>query len=103
MNNVLEKIGGNATAETIIITDVGTLRSAFSLWQEEEAEKREKARENKLITAAQAAARLQVDISTLWRWGKMKYLVPTKVGKHNYYREKDIIELEEGGYHAPSL
>ena len=38
MNTLLEKLGSNATTNAIIITDVGTLKEAFSLWA---AEKRE--------------------------------------------------------------
>lgn len=97
MNELLKKIGGNAAAETIIITDAGTLREAFSQWQAEEAEKREKARENVLISAKEASERLGVTLSTLWRWEKLRYLVPIKVGKRNNYRLGDILAMEKGG------
>ncbi len=97
MNHLLERMGGNAAAETIIITDAGTLREAFAKWQEEEAEKREKTRENALISAKEASERLGVTLSTLWRWEKLKYLIPVKVGKRNNYRLGDVLAIQKGG------
>ena len=103
MNHLLEKIGGNAAAETIIITDASTLREAFAKWQEEEAEKREKAKENVLISAKETAERLGVTLSTLWRWAEQRYLVPVKVGKRNNYRLKDVLAIQEGGSYGTSV
>ena len=97
MNHLLERMGGNAAAETIIITDAGTLREAFAQWQTEEAEKREKTRENALISAKEASERLGVTLSTLWRWEKLKYLIPVKVGKRNNYRLGDVLAIQKGG------
>lgn len=103
MNELLRKIGGNAAAETIIITDAGTLREAFAQWQEEETLKREKSRENVLISAKEASERLGVTLSTLWRWEKLRYLVPIKVGKRNNYRLGDILAMEKGGGYGEDL
>lgn len=103
MNELLRKIGGNAAAETIIITDAGTLREAFALWQEEETLKREKSRENVLISAKEASERLGVTLSTLWRWEKLRYLVPVKVGKRNNYRLSDILSMQRGGNYGEDI
>ena len=54
MNTLLEKLGSNATTNAIIITDVGTLKEAFSLWAAEEAAKRENERRNTIISAKEA-------------------------------------------------
>ena len=96
MNTLLEKLGSNATTNAIIITDVGTLKEAFSLWAAEEAAKREKERRNTIISAKEAANRLDVTMSTLWRWEKTKYLVPIKIGRRNSYRLADILDIIEG-------
>ena len=98
MNTLLEKLGSNATTNAIIITDVNTLKEAFSLWAEEEAAKRENERRNTIISAKEAANRLSVTLSTLWRWEKEKYLVPIKIGRRNSYRLADILDIIEGRY-----
>ena len=54
MNTLIEKLGSNATTNAIIITDVGTLKEAFSLWAAEEAAKRENERRNTIISAKEA-------------------------------------------------
>lgn len=33
---------------------------------------------------------LQVDLSTLWRWNKMGYLMPIEVGGKRLYKQSDI-------------
>ena len=65
MNALLEKLGSNATTNAFIITDVGTLKEAFSLWAAEEAAKQKKMRQNTIISAREAANRLDVTMSTL--------------------------------------
>ena len=95
MNTLLEKLGSNATTNAIIITDVRTLKEAFSLWAAEEAAKRENERRNTIISAKEAANRLSVTMSTLWRWEKTKYLVPIKIGRRNSYRLADILDIIE--------
>lgn len=99
--NVLKNLSN--AAQTIIITDADTLREAFKQWQKEEAEKLQKERENTRICAKEAAQRLGVTLSTLWRWEKEKYLVPIKVGKRNTYRLNDILSLEKGGGYAENI
>ena len=91
---------GNGEARTIIITDAAVLHEAFARWQAEEAEKREKARENMLISAKEASERLGVTLSTLWRWEREKYLIPVKIGKRNNYRLGDIMALQKGGHYG---
>lgn len=43
---------------------------------------------------------LDVDPSTLWRWGKKNYLVPIEVGGKRRYRMSDIKKILEGGKRA---
>ena len=95
MNELLEKLGSNVTTNAIIITDVNTLKEAFSLWAAEEVVKQEKERRNTIISTKEAANRLSVTLSTLWRWEKTKYLVPIKIGRRNSYRLADILDIIE--------
>lgn len=48
------------------------------------------------LSVKQASTRLGVDKSTLWRWERSHYLMPTRVGKSVRYRESDIVAIEEG-------
>lgn len=56
-----------------------------------EAEKREPR-----LTIKQVSQRLNVDPSTLWRWERDGYLIPTRLGRKVLYNESDIIAIEEG-------
>ena len=50
-----------------------------------------------LVSREEAAKRLNVDISTLWRWDRVGYLpVASRIGKHVYYTEESIRRLEVG-------
>lgn len=56
----------------------------------------------KLISREEAAQRLKVDISTLWRWDKVGYLpVASRIGKHVYYSEEAIQRIEAGEAMSP--
>lgn len=50
----------------------------------------------KYLTAQETAEKLDVDISTLWRWDKTGYLKKIKVGNKIRYRESDVLKLMEG-------
>lgn len=52
--------------------------------------------EEKRYTPAQAASTLGVTKCTLWRWAKIGYLVPTKVGRSTFYKAADVLNLLEG-------
>ena len=40
---------------------------------------------------------LNVDLSTLWRWSKKKYLVPIEFGGGRRYKMSEVKELMNGG------
>lgn len=44
-------------------------------------------------SSEQVAKILDVDISTLWRWGKRGVLTPIKVGGKNRYRMSDVKQI----------
>lgn len=60
---------------------------------------REEAKKETYVSSSKASAMLGVSKSTLWRWEKEKYLIPTRIGNKLRYRESDIINLMEGTSH----
>lgn len=70
------------------------LKEAFLQWSEET--KKEEPREESYLTAKEAAAKLGVDVSTLWRWDRSGYLKKVKWGNAIRYRESDVTKLMEG-------
>ena len=55
-----------------------------------------KEEKERYLTIKQTSTRLGVDKSTLWRWERSHYLMPTRVGKSVRYKESDIEAIEEG-------
>lgn len=70
------------------------LKEAFLQWSKET--KKEESREESYLTAKEAAAKLGVDVSTLWRWDRSGYLKKVKWGNAIRYRESDVTKLMEG-------
>lgn len=56
----------------------------------------ETARAESRLSIKQVSKRLGVDPSTLWRWERDGYLIPTRIGRKVLYKESDIIAVEEG-------
>ena len=52
-------------------------------------------RERPTMTREDAAKALNVTLSTLWRWAKMGYLNPVKIGTKVLYRASDIDRMLE--------
>lgn len=52
--------------------------------------------ENTFYTSEEAGAVLGVKYTTLWRWAKAKYLVPSKVGATNRYKKSDVDSILAG-------
>lgn len=42
------------------------------------------------LTAKQTAEKLGVDLSTLWRWERDRYLIPVRTGRKRKYKVSDI-------------
>ncbi len=73
----------------------------FNEWQDEWQEKfnrlqTENFKAGELLTVKEVCKKLEVDVSTLWRWDKTGYLKKIKVGNKVRYRESDINKLMEG-------
>jgi excisionase family DNA binding protein len=85
-----------------LVVSLADLRELWEEWREEtekslnEAKKEEAA----TLTPDEVAARLNVTKVTLWRWQRLGYLTPVKVGRKTLYRQSDIANLiagKEGG------
>lgn len=83
------------TAPVLMVTG-GELEEAFrTILSELLAERAAESQEMK-IPRRDVARRLGVDPSTLWRWNKSGYHKPVRQGRKVFYRESDVIDLEEG-------
>lgn len=51
---------------------------------------------NVLLSRSAASSRLNVDLTTLWRWEKSGYLKPIRLGRTVYYKLADIEARERG-------
>lgn len=59
-------------------------------------EKERDERSSTLISREAAAQRLNVDVSTLWRWNKSGYLKGRKIGRSVWYTESSLCQIERG-------
>jgi excisionase family DNA binding protein len=76
-----------------------TMMAMYDNAEARKAEALSKQRERPTLTREQAAEALNVTLSTLWRWAKIGYLIPTKIGTKVLYKATDIdnILLQRGG------
>ena len=86
------------TAPVLMVTGAELEEAFRTILSEVLAEKAVESRERK-IPRREAAKRLGVDPSTLWRWEKAGYLKPIRQGSKVFFRESDVVDLEEGQNH----
>lgn len=88
----------NAGTNVQIVVGLADLKEfAQTLLSEREQEKKASGPASEIyLTQDEAAARLKVDKSTLWRWDKSGYLRKCRVGGKVRYRLREITELLEG-------
>ena len=83
-----------------IVCNLADLRQIFTDWQREQREKdlqqKQHQKQKEYLTVKETCEVLNVTKPTLWRWSKLNYLVPVKVGKKNYYKSSDIESLRKG-------
>lgn len=84
------------STNTLLVVNALDLREAFLSWSEEERQKNIPSSSETYLSAQEAAEKLSVDVSTLWRWDKSGYLKKIKVGNSVRYRESDVLKLMEG-------
>lgn len=85
------------TPGVMIVVGAADLKEAIAeMWEshkEETARAIRRHRERPTISRTDAATALGVDTSTLWRWERMGYLVPVRIGTKVLYRASDIEEM----------
>lgn len=96
----IDQIIKNGTNTLIVVAPLD-LKEAFLQWEKER--KNELVSPNsipvppeKYFTAEEAAEKLGVTKTTLWRWAKTGYLKKNKVGNKILYKESDVLKLMEG-------
>lgn len=91
--NITEFIKANTNVQLVI--NALDLKEAFLQWAAEMKQSEPVRQEEVYLTAKEAAKKLGVDLSTLWRWDRSGYLKKIKVGKSVKYRGSDIRKLME--------
>ena len=85
---------------TVSVTVDDLREFARVLLNEFSAEQKERVEQEKhdqiTLSTAQVRERLGVKNTTLWRWAKIGYLKPLKVGMRNLYRLGDVERIESG-------
>lgn len=82
--------------DTVIITSVETLKTAFQQWAEEQEQARRVDNKDAMLDEATVQRRLGKSHTTLWRWNNSGFLACYKVGGKNCYRLTDIERIEGG-------
>ena len=82
--------------DTIVITSVDTLKTAFLQWTEDQERQRRAAEKEAMLDEETVLHRLGKSRATLWRWNISGYLTRYKVGGKNCYKLSDIERIEGG-------
>ncbi len=96
MANLFEKKGMCENLQ--IVCSMDDLRQLFGEWQREREnqEREQQSKKDEYMTTEEVCKLLDVTKPTLWRWAQIKYLVPVKVGRKNFYKASDIEVLRKG-------
>ena len=96
MANLFEKKGMCENLQ--IVCSMDDLRQLLGEWQREREnqEREQQSKKDEYMTTEEVCKLLDVTKPTLWRWAQIKYLVPVKVGRKNFYKASDIEVLRKG-------
>ncbi len=86
----------SAQSNTVVITTVDILKSAFIEWADEMTQARLTAEKDVMIDEAVVIKRLRKSRATLWRWNANGYLPCHKLGGKNMYKQSDVERIEKG-------
>ena len=86
----------DSQSNTVVITTVGVLKSAFLEWADELAQSRKEAENDVMIDEAVVIKRLRKSRATLWRWNASGYLPCYKLGGKNQYKQSEVERIEKG-------
>lgn len=94
MVNIQDLLNAGA-AVNLTVTATDLKEFALSLIDEAKRQLEAKPKEDKELTAAQAAKALGISTNSLWRWERDGYLKPaSRVGKRPIYLQSQIDELK---------
>ena len=86
----------SAQSNTVVITTVDVLKSAFLEWADEMIQTRLASEKDVMIDEAVVIQRLRKSRATLWRWNSSGYLPCYKLGGKNQYKLSDVERIEKG-------
>ena len=86
----------SSQSNTVVITTVDVLKSAFLEWADEMIQAHKKANEDVMIDEAVVIKRLRKSRATLGRWNTSGYLPCYKLGGKNQYKQSDVERIEKG-------
>lgn len=80
-----------------VVCMLDDLKQIFNEWRAEQQKKEQQQQDKKeaYLSTEMVCDLLQVTKPTLWRWQKLNYLVPVKVGRKNFYKQSDIDALRK--------
>lgn len=92
MGNLFETEG----QQTLLVISAAALEEAFRSVMDDVLAKKDAVKNEGLLTRKVVSERLHVDNSTLWRWDNSGYLKAVHIGRSVYYKESDVLAIEEG-------
>lgn len=97
----LNTITAGAPGVMLVVSAADLKNVVNAMWQEQDqrtADALAAQRERPTLTRFEAAKALNVTLTTLWRWAKIGYLTPVKIGTKVLYKASDIDRmLQEKG------
>ena len=78
-----------------VVISLADLKELFNQWQDERDSRKPEPEKDKIVSKEEAMEQLGITDVTLWRWGKMGYLKPIKVGRKVHYWQSQIDKLLE--------
>lgn len=79
-----------------LVVSAADLKEAILEWTLEMQAKIKEAMPDETLDVSEVKKMLGVSPQTLWRWQKIGYLVPFKIGRERYYRKTDIDKILNG-------
>ena len=64
--------------------------------EHQQAQQQKETFEDADVTPDKAAKQLHVSKVTLWRWNKIGYLQPVRIGCKTYYKQSDLDAIKQG-------
>lgn len=82
-----------ASQKTANIHSINGLRQVFDEWYQEKEDIQYDQFKKEYLSTTEMCQIFKVSKPTLWRWSKIGYLKPVKLGRLNFYKRSDIKEL----------